>query len=561
MGFQFRKPHRIGITLAAIFFLSCLALEPLCASFDNTNILVEEAVNHIYQRRFKQAHEVLKRAYEQSPRHPSVHFNLGRLFELTGNFQEALKGYQLAASLDPSLVAARRGVARCSVELKKSQLQSRSSGNYVRELPQITVEQGVSRPARTSAPIISQPGRVIPPSAPVQQAAAPLPAINFPPIPATAQSPAVSEIRLPPLPDQITQKVKSATKSQAEMQAESLIEKDDHNRALELLHSQLLKEPDNPRLHYLMGKAFNMQGELFSAIKHLEEAIKVDENFHNAYYLLAQNYSKVNLLDDALKNYLLFFAVKPQAGVAIEIARVYERMGQSDHAIEYYQKADAMNPGNPNLQSRLTGVKSDLANDLYLRANHSMSLNDFNAALSLFQQALATPGLSDVYLRDATRKIEIARLRLQQEQQDARPAREGFANTRKVYGTVNLKYSQLSNVDFSTKFTGPVTVEWRGYVAKKFSRYGRDFLLMIKELDRDELDELNRFGNDYKLSKSYRNQPLFLVSAQQNEFPAFIKEGKLITFTGTTDWKFFDVLNDVGETVKLPSFEFISAFP
>ena len=60
-------------------------------AFDNTNILVEEAVNHIYQQRYKQAHQTLKQAYEQSPRHPGVHFNLGRLFELTGNFEEALR--------------------------------------------------------------------------------------------------------------------------------------------------------------------------------------------------------------------------------------------------------------------------------------------------------------------------------------------------------------------------------------------------------------------------------------------------------------------------------------
>ena len=87
------------------------------AEFDNTNILVEQAVNHIYQQRYKQAHSILKEAYEQSPRHPGVHFNLGRLFELTGNFQEALKEYRLAASLDQSMVAARRGIARCSTRI------------------------------------------------------------------------------------------------------------------------------------------------------------------------------------------------------------------------------------------------------------------------------------------------------------------------------------------------------------------------------------------------------------------------------------------------------------
>ena len=99
------------------------------AEFDNTNILVEQAVNHIYQQRYKQAHSILKEAYEQSPRHPGVHFNLGRLFELTGNFQEALKEYRLAASLDQSMVAARRGIARCSVELKKAAVTNPVANN------------------------------------------------------------------------------------------------------------------------------------------------------------------------------------------------------------------------------------------------------------------------------------------------------------------------------------------------------------------------------------------------------------------------------------------------
>jgi Tfp pilus assembly protein PilF len=84
----------LGATLIVL-----AGLAPLTA-FDNTNILVEQAVNHIYQKRYLQAHQTLKEAYEQSPRHPGVHFNLGRLFELTGNYNEALKEFRLAASLN-----------------------------------------------------------------------------------------------------------------------------------------------------------------------------------------------------------------------------------------------------------------------------------------------------------------------------------------------------------------------------------------------------------------------------------------------------------------------------
>jgi len=582
------------------------------AEFDNTNILIEEAVNHIYQQRFKQAHSALKQAFEQSPRHPGVHFNLGRLFEMTGNFPEALREYQMAVVLDPSMVAARRGIARCSVEIKRirgseeasvldeaareitsrnGSNQSGRSGDAGRRVAvpparppsapsnasRVVVQNPVSQAVRTTAenqkmmpgygdkesgtptPSMGEAGRW-PPNGAVETAPS-VPAMELPPMPASAQLPQAENLQLPPLPQAVQERVREAPSTEEESRAEALMERGDYSKAYEILNGIATQNPDNPHPLFLLGKLFSLKGELFSGIKYLEEAIKVDERQYPAYYLLAQDYSRVNLLDDAIRNYLIYFGVKPQAGVAVEIARTYERMGRDDLAKEYYGKANAMNPGNPNLQSRLSDSETEVANDLYLRANHAFTTDDFPGALTLYQQALNSRGLDPTYRRDAERKVQAAKLRSQAIAEEARPGIEGFQQTRQIYGTVNLQYPQLADITFKTKFTGPVTVEWRGFVARKFTRYGQDFLVMIKELSNDELDQMRRDQNDYRLNPNFTNQPVFLLTTPRGGFPKFADKGKFITFTGKTDWRFYDVINDLGQSMKLPAFDFLAGHP
>ena len=534
------------LTAWSLAFIVLVGALPLHA-FDNTNILVEEAVNHIYQQRYKQAHELLRRAYERSPRHPGVHFNLGRLFELTGNFDEALKEYRLAAALDRSMVAARRGMARVQVELKRIQAQ--------REQQQLT--EAATQPA----PVITMQPAAQPQPAPQQQPQQPVrpPVIVQQPAAPSSQTRATAqEFSLPPLPERV---VTAVSQDSGEARAEKLLNDNKVDDALKSLTEILQGNPDSPRALYLMGKALSIKGDLFPSIKHLEEAIRVDEKFYEAYYLLGRNYARVNLLEDALKNYQIYYAVKPQSSVALEIARIYENKGRPEMAREYYARANAMNPGNPQLQARLTETTSNLANDLYLRGNNSFTLNQFDEAASLFSQALETAGLSETYRRDAIRKLEISRLRIREQERLMAPAKEGFQTTRHNFGTVNLKYYQLTDVNFKTRFTGPITVEWRARVARKIDRHGRDFLLMIKELSQDELEVMNRDRNDYRLNRHFNNQPVFLLETQRGGFPAFIKEGQMITFNGTTDWRSYSIINDLGQAIELPSFRFVSAYP
>lgn len=579
------------IILSLILFQAQLSF-----GFDNTNILVEEAVNHIYQGRYQQAHEVLSRAYKQSPRHPRVHFNLGRLFELTGNHEEALKEYRIALALDSSMVAARRGIARAQVELKRLESKriaakereaaSESQQIAIKSEHQIHQVRSHQEPPRTISQLPTQETyetktitEGINMTIPALQAAqerepttihselAP-PSEFLSPEPFKESHQTLSSLQLQQQQTPQTQQRDSLrlptprqTSESSLNKAQQLIAEGEVDKAVSALEKHLETNPNSAEALYLLGKAFSTTGDLFPAISKLEESIRVDEKQYNAYYLLGRNYSRVNLLQDALRNYKIYFAVKPQASVALEIARIYEQKNDSSQAREYYARANAMSPGDPALQSRLTESTSNLANDLYLRANHAFTTEKFKEAYNLYSQALATSGLNETYRRDASRKVEISRLRFQEQIARKRPAREGFTTTRHNFATINLKYYQLDDVTFRTRFTGPVKVEWRGYVAKKLSRHGRDFILFIKELSQDELDVMNRSRNDYRLNRHFNNQPAVLVSAPRNGFPSFIKEGTFITFNGTTEWREYEIINDFGQAVSFPAFEFVSAYP
>ncbi len=537
---------------------------------DNTNILVEQAVNHIYQQRYKQAHAVLKEAYEQSPRHPGVHFNLGRLFELTGNYQEALKEYRLAASLDQSMVAARRGIARCTVELKKSSVSTNSNNTpqTAYTAPVVTQKSNQRNNTQYSLPEnplpqnnqysysgYESPSSRKPVSAPVVNQNY---SSNNDAVKTSKVYSSTNNLDLPPLPQSVTIK---ASKPSGESKAKALLDKGDTDEAIKALEKILEKNPDSPEAHYLMGKALSMKNNLFGSIKHLEEAIRVDEKYYEAYYLLAKNYSKVNLMDDAIKNYLVYYGVKPQASVAVEIARIYENMGNQVQANDFYKRANSMNPGNTNLQMQVNESSVSLANDLYLRGNHAFSINHFREAASLFNQALATNSLPDASRRDAIRKLEIAKFRVNERDSELAPMKQGFVDTRKNFAPTSLKYYQLADINYKNNFTNAIAVEWTGYIARRITRYGRDFLLMIKECDQDELDYINKSSNDYRLNKHFNNQPVFLLMTSKGGFPDFMKEKTMITFTGKTEWQFYEIINDMGSTVSLPTFEYVSAYP
>ncbi len=537
------------------------------SEFDDTNILVQNAVNHIYQKRYKLAFEVLKQAYEKSPRDPQVHFNLGRVYELTGNFGQAQQEYQVAAVLDPSMIAARRGMARVGVEIKRQMVMARTEAmETARAAAGLAGGAPMSAPPQQANPVPTRPTVVqqVPETpAPPAMRAAMVPETKLPAMPAGdgVVLPKTSEIRVPPLPPEAARPASSRASSAGEKKGEALLEQGDARAAVPLLEQARNADPDNPRVLYLLGRGYTQLGDLFEAIKYLEEALRVDEGLVAARYLLAQNYAKVNLLDEAVKNYRQYYEIKPNAKVAIEIAQLYEKMGQLQDARDFYGRAQSGNPTNVTVQNMVNRADASLAQKLYVEGCDAFGRGDYRKAEKLLGQAYDTQTLGATYMQDIRTRLEVCRVKIAEITARERPMREGFAQTRKIYGTLNLHYNQLLTIPFQTRFTQPVMVEWRGHVAREVTARGQKFLLMIKELSEAELDEMRRDRNDYQLNPKFVGQPLFLLKASDSGFPPFARPGAMMTFSAKTDYQSFEVTNDLGQRVKLPTLELVSAHP
>ncbi|NLM18000.1 MAG: tetratricopeptide repeat protein [Candidatus Riflebacteria bacterium] len=505
------------VVAALLIFSLTVAMAYEGASVD---LLVQSAVNDMYRKRYTQAYELLKEAYKKDPYSYSVHFNLGRLFEETGNLNEAQKEYNIAVSINPSLVAAQRASARVSKQIVAN-LQSQA----VSKVPVQT--------EKTAAQIFSDKA---PPS--LQKA---------PSIPVIPQrTPAPKYVKPEPTPIELAQIALDAGRPQ---------------ETLERLEKLNAAEKNSYEYFFLQGKAHSAKGDLFKAIISLEKAIKLKDKSLEARYLLGQNYQKAGLNEEALRHYMFYFNNEPQAFVAVEIGNLLEANGNIKDAKEYYKKAGELEPANALIEYKVQESAVANAQEMYLEANKALDLHQYEEAYSLFEKALKTNTLGETARADAIRKQNIALFRQKDRDWRRREATQGQQTTLQVYGNQNFKFYDLENRTFLDDFTAPVTIEWQAYVAKKISMRGRHFMLMLKVLDRDELDTMKVHSNDYKLNKYYSNKGAFLLMAPKDEFPGFMREGIVVVFTGTVNWQSFDVLNEAATTVSLPAIDFISAYP
>jgi tetratricopeptide (TPR) repeat protein len=91
-----------------------LALPPRSESVED---LFEEALAREDEERPREAAELYRRALEQEPDDPVLHFNLGNVLFASGNHSEAAERYQAAVRLDPSYAEAWNNLGNAYAEL------------------------------------------------------------------------------------------------------------------------------------------------------------------------------------------------------------------------------------------------------------------------------------------------------------------------------------------------------------------------------------------------------------------------------------------------------------
>lgn len=149
--------------------------------------------------------------------------------------------------------------------------------------------------------------------------------------------------------------------------------------AIEQLKKNIQLFPTSAYSHFLLGQAYLQQKDYDNAKKYYEMAIKIDQNYVNAYYGLFTAYSRLKQGDKANEYMAVFKKLKAEEMKAlkaydgayndlvlvqrtvaenlINAARIYHTQGQSGRAIELLEKAITLDPGNEKYREIYQQIK------------------------------------------------------------------------------------------------------------------------------------------------------------------------------------------------------------
>jgi len=126
-----------------------------------------------------------------------------------------------------------------------------------------------------------------------------------------------------------------------------------------------------------LGCVFNSQNEIWLAIHHFEKAVKLDQNFLDAYINLGNVLKEARIFDRAVAAYLRALNLSPtHAVVHGNLACVYYEQGLVDLAIDTYRRAIELQPHFPD-------AYCNLANALKEKGLVEEAQNCYNEALTL----------------------------------------------------------------------------------------------------------------------------------------------------------------------------------
>jgi Flp pilus assembly protein TadD len=149
-------------------------------------------------------------------------------------------------------------------------------------------------------------------------------------------------------------------------------------QAIARIDAQFAKNPKDPRLALLAGRAHGSAGEFDKAESLFKRAIELDPNFAPAYNTLGQLYVQQNKLDQARREYEALAAKQPSnVQVQTMVAMLLHAKGKIAEAKSQYEKIVA-------LDRRASVAANNLA---YL---YAMAGDNLDVALNLAQSAKAS---------------------------------------------------------------------------------------------------------------------------------------------------------------------------
>jgi tetratricopeptide (TPR) repeat protein len=154
--------------------------------------------------------------------------------------------------------------------------------------------------------------------------------------------------------------------------------------AVEYAQKAIATDPHLPLAHQLLGEIHLFTSQIPEAIKDLEQELAINPANPNAYYKLADAYSRVQKWDDAER--LLQKSIwldSTSTGPFILLGKVLQKKGEPVLAVGYLQKAASMDPNNPMTHQILgqayrdIGKQEDAAKELKIAEQLRNKQSDF----------------------------------------------------------------------------------------------------------------------------------------------------------------------------------------
>lgn len=121
----------------------------------------------------------------------------------------------------------------------------------------------------------------------------------------------------------------------------------DVEKKLEIALEQLKADPKDPQRHVNVGWAYLELERYNEAIKEINNAINIDNQFFPAYFNLGLAYMQVQKYDLAVEAFKKALVIQPRSPqVKVNLGIVYNKLGKHDVALKELQDAYQLNRGS-----------------------------------------------------------------------------------------------------------------------------------------------------------------------------------------------------------------------
>jgi tetratricopeptide (TPR) repeat protein len=126
------------------------------------------------------------------------------------------------------------------------------------------------------------------------------------------------------------------------------------NEAVAALEKLVQANPGNPALHYNLGVAYERRDQYEKAREQYEEAIKVKQDFGDAFLAIGNTFMAQKNFNDAITPLVKAVELLPQNyGAAYNLGASYANGGMYAEAEGAFRKAIAINPKEPYVHQQL----------------------------------------------------------------------------------------------------------------------------------------------------------------------------------------------------------------